>query len=132
MDYFITSTLKHNPPLEVVLSYDIACQWSKKFPLRCALYPSHLNPFSRGIKFFYYVPKFHLPAHVSSCQSSYSLNYSPGVGRTDGESPERGWSSTNDLAYSTREMGPGSRRDVLDDNFGDANWWKIVRMGTFM
>lgn len=46
----------------------------------------------------------------------------------DGEAPERGWSSANDLAYSTREMGPGSRRDTLDDCFGDTNWTKAVRM----
>ncbi|KAH6916353.1 hypothetical protein BKA70DRAFT_1419261 [Coprinopsis sp. MPI-PUGE-AT-0042] len=128
MDYFVTSTLRHNPPCEVVVSYDIACQWSKKFPARCSQYPSHLNPFDCGTSFFYYVPKFHLPAHVASCRTSYSLNYAPGVGRTDGELPERGWSSTNDLAYSTHEMGPGSRRDTLDDNFGDANWLKVTHM----
>ncbi|KAF7366244.1 hypothetical protein MVEN_00501700 [Mycena venus] len=36
------------------------------------------------------------------------------VGKTDGESPERYWASLNPTAVSTKEMGPGSRRDVLD------------------
>ncbi|KAH6888259.1 hypothetical protein BKA70DRAFT_1121889 [Coprinopsis sp. MPI-PUGE-AT-0042] len=98
------------------------------FADRCLVYPPHLDPFWRRIRFFYYVPKFHLPAHVAACHTSFSLNYASGVGRTDGEAPERGWANTNELAYSTREMGPGSRRDTLDDNFGDSNWSKIVRM----
>ena len=54
------------------------------------------------------VPMFHLPAHIEKCHQDYSFNYAPGVGRTDGEAPEHGWSNLNDLAYSTREMGPGS------------------------
>ncbi|KAG1846540.1 hypothetical protein F4604DRAFT_1688355 [Suillus subluteus] len=41
-----------------------------------------------------------------------------GMARTDGEAIERGWSNMNPVATSTREMGPGSRRDILDDHFG--------------
>ncbi|KAF7335061.1 CxC2 domain-containing protein [Mycena venus] len=37
------------------------------------------------------------------------------VGNTDGESPERYWASLNSTGTSTKEMGPGSRRDVRDD-----------------
>jgi hypothetical protein len=77
------------------------------------------------------VPKFHLPAHVQTCQLKYSFNRLPKVGRTDGESPERLWSIFNALAYSTREMGPGSQRDTLDDSFGDHNWAKITKFGEF-
>ncbi|KAH9477994.1 hypothetical protein JR316_0010227 [Psilocybe cubensis] len=62
------------------------------------------------------------------CQTSFSFNFTPGVGRTDGESPERGWSSANGIASSTKEMGPGSRNDTLDDHFGDYNWRKIIGM----
>ncbi|TFK61214.1 hypothetical protein BDN72DRAFT_778493, partial [Pluteus cervinus] len=51
------------------------------------------------------------------------------VGRTDGEAPERGWSHINPIALSTCEMGPGSRRDTLDDHFGDLNWKKTYQMG---
>ncbi|KAG5651245.1 hypothetical protein H0H81_009341, partial [Sphagnurus paluster] len=32
------------------------------------------------------------------------------------------------MASSTREMGPGSRRDTLDDHFGDRNWAKITQL----
>ncbi|KAF8885532.1 hypothetical protein BD779DRAFT_1673697 [Infundibulicybe gibba] len=59
-----------------------------------------------NIKFL--VPKFHLPAHVAACRTRYSFNFTKGVGRTDGEAPERGWSEVDPLAPSTKEMGPGS------------------------
>jgi hypothetical protein len=78
----------------------------------------------------YLVPKFHLPAHILKCQVDYSFNLVPGVGQTDGEAPERGWSYINGVASSTKEMGPGSRRDTLDDLFGDYNWRKIAQIGT--
>jgi len=77
------------------------------------------------------VPKFHLNAHIKKCRLEYSFNLVPGVGRTDGEAPERGWSESNAMAASTKEMGPGSRRDTLDDHFGDRNWAKTVQMGTY-
>jgi hypothetical protein len=43
--------------------------------------------------------------------------------------PERTWNETNPLATSTREMGPGSQRDVLDYHFGDHNWRKLILLG---
>ncbi|KAF9458780.1 hypothetical protein BDZ94DRAFT_1312961 [Collybia nuda] len=32
----------------------------------------------------------------------------------------------NPVANSTKEMGPGLRRDTLDDHFGDINWRKVT------
>ncbi|KIK80550.1 hypothetical protein PAXRUDRAFT_15722 [Paxillus rubicundulus Ve08.2h10] len=49
--------------------------------------------------------------------------------RTNGEAPEHGWANINPVASSTKEMGPGSRRDTLDDFFGDWNWKKVIGMG---
>jgi hypothetical protein len=54
-------------------------------------------------------------------QVRFSFNYTSLVGRTDGEAPERGWAAANAVSASTREMGPGSRRDTLDDIFADWN-----------
>ncbi|KAG1856429.1 hypothetical protein F4604DRAFT_1931841 [Suillus subluteus] len=76
------------------------------------------------------VPKFHLPAHIASCQTKFSFNFIKGVGWTDGKAPECGWADINPIATSTREMGPGSRRDTLDDHFNDWNWKKVCSMGT--
>lgn len=85
-----------------------------------------LNP---DINMEYLVPKFHLPGHVIPCRIPFSFNYRCGVGRTDGEGVERGWAETNPLSSSTKEMGPGTRRDTIDCHFSDFNWRKILNMG---
>jgi hypothetical protein len=131
MDYFLLSSLRDYDYKRLVISYDIACQWSRKLSARCGLYPENRISASPAPDMLFLVPKFHLPAHVAACQIGYSFNLTPGVGRTDGEAPERGWSAANAMASSTREMGPGSRRDTLDDHFGDYNWRKITAFGIY-
>ncbi|TFK58236.1 hypothetical protein BDN72DRAFT_873189 [Pluteus cervinus] len=116
--------------MDVVLSYDIACQWWLNLLVRMRRYSSSIKIDEEKLNSFtYLVPKFHLPAHISRCQTQYSFNLHKWVGRTDGEAPERGWSHINPIALSTCEMGPGSRRDTLDDHFGDWNWKKSYNMG---
>ncbi|KAF8066722.1 hypothetical protein FPV67DRAFT_1768075 [Lyophyllum atratum] len=127
MDFFFLSSLTQNAPQRVVVSYDIACQWGRNLKSRCKIYPP--NPYG-DIKFIHLVPKFHLRAHRPECHVNYSFNLTPHVGRTDGEAPERGWAAVNAVATSTKEMGPGSRRDTLDDHFGDYNWRKVIILAT--
>lgn len=114
----------------IVISYDIACQWSINLYDRLIRDDPQSFLLNNDVDVKFLVPKFHLAAHTESCRSRYSFNYTPGVGRTDGEAPERGWAETNPLAASTREMGPGTRRDTLDGHFGDYNWRKITGLGT--
>ncbi|KAH7919139.1 hypothetical protein BV22DRAFT_1134058 [Leucogyrophana mollusca] len=132
MDYLFFSTLRGSPLRVLNVSYDIACQWHKKLWSRMQLLsPSfHVDIGNKVINFL--VPKFHLPAHIPECQTAFSFNFMKGVGRTDGEAPERGWSNINPVASSTKEMGPGARRDTLDDHFGDWNWKKVVALGRTM
>jgi hypothetical protein len=79
----------------------------------------HLDHNSKTINFF--IPKFHLPAHIEPCQIDFSFNLSQYVGWTDGEAPECGWANINPITSSTKEMGPGSWHDTLDDHFSDWN-----------
>ncbi|KAG1881536.1 hypothetical protein C8R48DRAFT_783640 [Suillus tomentosus] len=111
------------------ISYDMACQWYKKLWPRMSMLPSHLhfNQDGKVIKFL--VPKFHLAAHIKVCQTEFSFNWTPGVGRTNGEAPECGWANMNCVASSTKEMGPGAQRDTLNDHFGDSNWKKVTALG---
>ncbi|KAH9913407.1 uncharacterized protein B0H18DRAFT_960370 [Fomitopsis serialis] len=74
------------------------------------------------------VVSYDIASHQDSCQTGFSFNYTKGVGRTDGEAVERGWAAVNGFSGSTKEMGPGSRRDVLDDAFGDYNWRKVTHL----
>ncbi|KAG2126330.1 uncharacterized protein EDB93DRAFT_1243843 [Suillus bovinus] len=130
MDYMFFSSMLLASTLQVInISYDIACQWSKKLWTRMSVFPQqyHLDHNSKTITFL--VPKFHLPAYILSCQTTYLFNFIKGVGRTDSEAPERGWADINPVATSTRKMGPGSRCDTLDNHFNDWNWKKVCLMG---
>jgi len=129
MDYMFFSSLQHLELIEIVVSYDIACQWSINLWERMKLYPHWMHTDTSGKFFHFLVPKFHLPAHVMACQTVFSFNFNRNVGRTDGEAPERGWAQINPVATSTSKMGPGHCRDTLDDHFGDGNWRKTTSMG---
>lgn len=127
MDYLFFSSISQNAPTRLVVSYDIACQWSKNLWTRLENYGQKINYDEDTVTFL--IPKFHLPAHKDLCHSLYSFNLTTYVGRTDGEAVERGWAFVNGFASSTKEMGPGARRDRLDDVFGDYNWRKITILG---
>lgn len=129
MDYLVFSSLCGRSVNRIVFSYDIACQWYKNIWRRMQILPERLQFTEIVKKTTFLVPKFHLPAHIAECNLNFSFNLTKHVGRTDGEAPERGWSRTNQLATSTREMGPGFRRDTLDDHFNDWNWKKITGLG---
>ncbi|KAG1846721.1 hypothetical protein C8R48DRAFT_750579 [Suillus tomentosus] len=132
MDYLFFSALLSFSVFVFNLSYDVACQWHKKLWTRMDSMPPrlHLARENKTIRFF--VPKFHLNAHIQQCQTTFSFNFGKNVGRTDGEAPERGWANINRVASSTKEMGPGAHRDTLDDHFGDWNWKKITILGQQM
>lgn len=135
MDYVILSTLRHDPNIvELVFSYDIACKWSINLATRIReQYPSYTEIIDGGrVKITYFVPKMHLPGHGSSCQTKFSFNYAPGVGRTHGETVEQEWAHINGAALATREMGAGARHATLDDNWGGWNWRKILAMSEFL
>ena len=132
MDYLFFSTMKFHLYILLVVSYDIVCQWYVYLRDRMNSYPEilHIDLDARKVTFL--VPKFHLPAHVAACQTSFSFNLTRGVGNTDGEAPERGWSDINPLASQTKQMGPGSRRDTIDNHFGDWNYQKVIGLGIYI
>ncbi|KAJ7070422.1 hypothetical protein B0H15DRAFT_807086 [Mycena belliarum] len=78
------------------------------------------------------IPKLHIYGHKMLCQLYFSLNYTPGAAHTDGEGIERPWANIGPVATSTREMGPGSRHDTLDDHWSHWNWQKLVRLGVLL
>ncbi|OJA09031.1 hypothetical protein AZE42_11088 [Rhizopogon vesiculosus] len=129
MDYVFFSAMRKHDLLVLKVSYDIACQWSKHLWSRMEMLPSSFRIDRENKCTTFLVPKFHLPAHTLQCQIDYSFNLTRHVGRTDGEAPERGWANINPIASSTKEMGPGSRRDTLDDHFGDSNWKRCTHLG---
>ncbi|KAL1714108.1 hypothetical protein EV715DRAFT_295467 [Schizophyllum commune] len=132
-DYALGSLLRHHSSaLRLVLSYDICCQYSKRFKERLSKLPPLIRfklAFS-AVRFV--IPKLHIHGHRLACQLLFSLNWMWGVGRTDGEGVERPWSFLGALCTSLRMMGPGSAADTLDDHFGHWNWMKLVGLGLLL
>ncbi|KAF8998463.1 hypothetical protein BDZ89DRAFT_1051589 [Hymenopellis radicata] len=129
MDYAICSALQDSHDLtDVLFSYDIACQWIKHFLERMSGVPEHLH-LPEDMELNAAIPKGHCPGHQLSCQIQWAMGIQPGVGRTDGEAIERLWAFVPMCASSIKEMGPGSRADTLDDQFGFHNWCKLIGIG---
>ena len=130
MDYLLACLLLHvSSCLSMIVSYDIACQWSVHLYHRLLGLPQHVRTELDLALFIFVIPKLHILGHELSCQVEYSLNLTPGVGRSDGKGIERPWAHLGPVATSTHEMGPGSRHDTLDDHLGNWNWGKLVGFG---
>ncbi|KAG1740920.1 hypothetical protein EDB19DRAFT_1895244 [Suillus lakei] len=126
MDYVVCSALLALTVCMINISYSIACQWHKKLWSRMETMPEQLHLPSESSLICFFVPKFHIQAHIDKCCMNFSFKWSRYIGRTDGEAPERGWANINCIASSTKEMGLGTCRDTLDNYFGDWNWKKMV------
>lgn len=128
MDIIFASAIKGTQLLIVCISYDIVCQWFINIFLRMVHWPSDFRP-RPGLHLRPFIPKFHYWAHKEEDHEQYSLNYGDGAALTDGEAIERVWGGHNALAGSTKVSGPGTRQDILDDNFGYWNYLKYISIG---
>ncbi len=134
MDYIALSALngtaKHGYQVKrVFFSYDIACQWKKKFLEWMTAFPAEMQ-LPEDIEIQYGVPKCHCKGHKLHCQCYFSMNIHV-VGHTDREGIERCWAEINVVANSTKEMGPGNWYDTLDVQFAWHNWKKISGLGMY-
>ncbi|PBK61727.1 hypothetical protein ARMSODRAFT_990587 [Armillaria solidipes] len=124
VDYVAASAAKNfDDAKSLFWSYDIACQWKSRLRERMAQLPERLQLRDDMA--------FEFGAHKYSCQCQFSMNLKVGAARTDGEGIERVWSEQNGSSSSTKEMGPGSRHDTLDDQLGAHNWQKVVGLVYF-
>ncbi|KAJ6452171.1 hypothetical protein C8R47DRAFT_1083819 [Mycena vitilis] len=118
MDYIFLGSIASSPLVRLFVSYDIACQWHLNIWTRMFEYENTTLTIA-GVKYFsWLVPKFHLPAHIEACNLKRTAKHQ-----------SVGGANANPLAGSTKEMGPGSRRDTLDDHFNDWNYKKIIALG---
>jgi hypothetical protein len=130
-DYALWGALKNATRNKyITLTYDIMCQYSINLKERFATsFPSLLFILDRISKL---IPKLHIQGHKEECQYRWSLNYTPGVGRTDGERIEGGWSEAKQAGGMTKEMNTGHRHDTLSDFQNHWNWIKATDIGTFL
>ncbi|KAJ7041706.1 hypothetical protein C8F04DRAFT_1176799 [Mycena alexandri] len=127
MDWVFSAIMRwKNPRLPKVVSYDIICQWFLKLFERLLNMPPAVRFFIVTSLYRFVIPKMHIHSHTLACQLLFSLNFLLGAGQTDGEGIERPWANLGGVATSTREMGPGSRRDTLDSHLSYWNWTKLI------
>ncbi|KAJ7216212.1 hypothetical protein C8J57DRAFT_1440543 [Mycena rebaudengoi] len=103
MDFILFSSLRDFEILYLMLTYDIACQYYKKFWDRMRTLPEYLHLNIPEANVFFKIPNFHIGGHKSACYAPYSLHFTFGAGQT-------------------KEMGPGSWQDTLDDILGANNY----------
>ncbi|KAK7054294.1 hypothetical protein VNI00_003487 [Paramarasmius palmivorus] len=122
-DYAVGASQRlSSPSLNRVLSYDIFFDRLRSLPPEASVVVDES-------RWCFVVPKLHIRGHERRCQENYALHLLPGAGQTDGEGIERQWAEVGPIGVSTREMGPGHRRDTIDDHQGARNWRKICGLG---
>ena len=84
MDYLFFHSIQQSRVKNFIISYDIVCQWSINLKERMFAFDHHFFLFDGVTQVKFFVPKFHLPAHISVCLSNYSFNYGKGVGLSIG------------------------------------------------
>ncbi|KAJ6449237.1 hypothetical protein C8R47DRAFT_999277 [Mycena vitilis] len=132
MDWIFASSLRNSEILYIIFTYDINCQYFKTFWDRMRKLPEYLHLNIPAANVFFYVPNFHLPPHKDECHGPFSLHFAPGAGLSNGEGIEQNWASSNGAASQTKQMGPGSRQDTLDDILGAHNYSKTLALGRIL
>ncbi|TEB28142.1 hypothetical protein FA13DRAFT_1794138 [Coprinellus micaceus] len=124
MDYIVFSALVGLSLMCIVLTYDIACQWSCKYRSRMEklLEALHLPD---GVAMDVAIPSWHINRHGQSCQDNFHVGYLKGVGRLCGDEVEQTWWGTNPLGTSVREMTPAARHETLNVHWNAHNSQKI-------
>ncbi len=130
MDYAFGSVLCTFPGLLLaIISYDIVCQWFVNPHKHMKDWPFEISAPDTFLTLA--ILKFHEPVHNQEDHQEFSCNLIKGMGNLDCEVPEHIWGLNNTLGSSTKTMGPSSRQDVLDNNFGFWNWLKYNGMGQY-
>ncbi|KAF8209732.1 hypothetical protein K438DRAFT_1571533 [Mycena galopus ATCC 62051] len=126
MDFLLFGAVLNMIIMFLVVSYDVACQYSKHVWTRMESLPAkyHLNINKADVRWL--VPNFHLPAHKKGCHSAFSFHWLWGCGRTHGETVEQNWEFLNGIAGSTKLMGIGARHTALEGLFSFHNWRRLI------
>ncbi|KAJ7023233.1 hypothetical protein C8F04DRAFT_1193689 [Mycena alexandri] len=126
MDFLFFAAVLNFALMWLILSYDIACQFSKNIWTRMPNLPEkyHLKIDCANIRWM--VPNFHLPPHKTGCHSPFSFHWLWGAGCTHGETVEQNREFVNRAAASTKLMALGAGATALEGLFAFHNWRRLV------
>ena len=133
MDYsFAQACARVHPDIkEILVMYDVVCQWYKRLPDRIQHSPHLAKCFEREneLKMLKGIGLFHVHGHQQSCFPRFSPDFIQGAGQVDGEVIETLWAILNDVSRCCRGMTAAHRQEVIDDHMNDSNWVKMTRLG---
>ncbi|OAX32642.1 hypothetical protein K503DRAFT_852090 [Rhizopogon vinicolor AM-OR11-026] len=107
-------------------AYDIGCAFSK------TLNASSLGLRARTLGLRMMVGAFHGHAHNRKCQLDWHPMYISGTGHTEGEGCEHIFSSSNELARSTRHASPFHRHQSIEEHFAFWDMDKYAALSNFL
>ncbi|PPR06996.1 hypothetical protein CVT24_011092 [Panaeolus cyanescens] len=128
MDFIVLSALMGIALRHVVITYDIACQWSKNLFTRMRAVPEDMKINTTNTSVRFAIPSWHINGHGQSCREKFNIAFLTGAAKTCGEEVEINWSHVNPLAPSIREMSLAAHREALNDHW---NGWNFRRTVTF-
>ncbi|KAJ6448608.1 hypothetical protein DFH09DRAFT_965993 [Mycena vulgaris] len=126
MDFLFFSAVLNFAVMYLVMSYNIACQFSKNVWTRMPELPEKYHLKFDPSRVRWMVPNFHLPGHKEGCHSPHSFHWLWGAGCTHGEIVEQNWEFLNGAAASTKLMGLGARFAALEGLFAFHNWRRQI------
>lgn len=129
MDYIFWASILGEDLLQLMVSYDVGCQWKINLTERRKHLPAVLREEREGQTICVGLPVWHGGVHEEACGSAESLRYKLGAGMTDGEGVERVWSKLGPKAWATKEMHENTRHESLEDTMDDLNWTKNLGLG---
>ncbi|KAL1662393.1 hypothetical protein GGF50DRAFT_59092 [Schizophyllum commune] len=129
MDYIFWSALIDERVDNVMVTYDIGCQWKVNLNKRLDAMPDSLQRAGSRLAIDVRLPVWHGNVHELSCRTANSVRYAKGAGKPDGEGPERIWAQMNNIAYATKEMGAGVREDTIERFSSHLNMQKNASLG---
>ncbi|KAG2100405.1 uncharacterized protein F5147DRAFT_747133 [Suillus discolor] len=91
---------------------------------------SSLGPLAQSLNLRMMVGAFHGHAHNRRCQLDWHPMYIKGTGLTEGEGCEHVFSSSNDLARSTRHASPFHRHQTIEEHFAFWDQDKYAALST--
>ncbi|KAJ7588021.1 hypothetical protein C8J56DRAFT_889867 [Mycena floridula] len=132
MDYIFLMAIMMCRLALVFLTYDIYCQYRVNLESRNRSMPEQIRHDFAATEIKGGLPIWHGDVHVLSCRTEHQIQYQEGAAKGDGEAPERVWSVLNPISYATKEMGPSTRADAIDDRIDYHNHTKNVWLGTML
>jgi hypothetical protein len=126
VDYSLLQALKTtnvDPEQNVMLIYDIACQYSVHLLDRIG---DKLPP---GIVVDRAIGMFHVHGHKEECFFRYAPSFIPGTGIVAGEILESLWAGMNQITPAMRTATLAHRAEMTDDHANDSNHKKMLGIG---